>query len=173
MTPPTDAHAGKSPREEARATTATLASDGGFSAEATNTLTSVLDELIPPSSDGRLPGAGQLGLAEFVIEALQKTPELAASVARGLAELDRQARQRMAPGFAALPRDDKVDLLKQWDLVIPVTLQACAGYYCQARVIDALGFEARAPHPEGYEVEPSDLSLLDAVRQRPKLYREC
>ncbi len=31
--------------------------------------------------------------------------------------------------------------------------------------------EARPPFPDGYEVESDDLTLLDAVRGRPKLYR--
>lgn len=78
-----------------------------------------------------------------------------------------------APHFAALARDDKVQLLNQWGFVLPLMVHVCAGYYQHARVVEALGLEARAPHPKGYEMEPNDLSLLDAVRRRPKLYREC
>jgi hypothetical protein len=144
-----------------------------FSADETSILASVLDEIIPPTADGRLPGAGQLGLAEFVVEALRQTPELAAMVARGLAELDEQARACNAPGFTTLAREDKVRLLNNWGFVLPLMVHACAGYYRHARVINALGLEARPPHPKGYEMAPNDLSLLDAVRRRPRLYREC
>lgn len=153
--------------------TTTAATNPGFSADHQRTLASVLDELIPPSADGRLPGAGQLGLAGYVIEALQKTPELAAMVAQGLSELDDQARRRHAGDFATLARADKVQLLTEWGFVLPLMVHVCAGYYQHARVVEALGLEVRAPHPKGYEMEPNDLSLLDDVRRRPKLYRQC
>lgn len=145
----------------------------GFSEDQKRVLTSVLDEIIPPSADGRLPGAGQLGLAGYVVEAVQKMPELAAMVAQGLSDLDDQARRRNAASFAALSREDKLQLLNEWSFVLPLTLHTFTGYYQQARVVEALGLQARAPHPNGYQMEPNDLSLLDAVRRRPKLYREC
>jgi hypothetical protein len=46
-------------------------------------------------------------------------------------------------------------------------------YYQAPRVVEALGLEARPPHPKGYEVELGDLTLLDEVRRRGKLYRDC
>ena len=36
----------------------------------------------------------------------------------------------------------------------------------------SLGVEVRPPFPKGFEVERGDWSLPDAVRARPKLYRE-
>jgi hypothetical protein len=39
-------------------------------------------------------------------------------------------------------------------------------------VLEAIGMEARAPFPKGFEVEPGDLSLLDPVRRRGRVYRE-
>ncbi len=144
-----------------------------LSKEEYRVLTSVLDEIIPPSTDGRLLGAGQLGLAGYVVEALQKTPELVAMVAQGLSELDNQARSRNAPGFAALAREDKLRLLNEWRFLLPLTLHTYTGYYQHAQVMEALGLEARPPHPKGYHMEPNDLSLLDPVRRRANLYREC
>jgi hypothetical protein len=147
--------------------------DTVFSEDQKCVLTSVLDEIIPPSADGRLPGAGQLGLAGHVVAAMQKTPELAAMVAQGLSDLDDQARGRNASSFAALAPETKVQLLNEWGFVLPLTLHTFTGYYQHPRVVEALGLEARAPHPKGYHMEPNDLSLLDSVRRRPKLYREC
>ena len=46
-------------------------------------------------------------------------------------------------------------------------------YYEQPSVLLALGLEPRPPHPLGHTLEPGDLSLLDPVRRRPKLYRDC
>jgi hypothetical protein len=49
-----------------------------------------------------------------------------------------------------------------------------SAYYTHPRVVEALGFEARAPHPRGYEMDTVDLApLLAAVRRRGKMYREC
>ena len=45
-------------------------------------------------------------------------------------------------------------------------------YYRDDRVLLALGHEARAPFPKGYEVEQGDWSLLEAVKHRPALWRD-
>ncbi len=137
------------------------------------TLVAVLDEIIPPSDDGQFPGAGQIGLAGHVEEALQDAPELRVMIMQGLSDLDTQARSRKATDFAALPRADKIQLLNEWGFVLPLTLHTFTAYYQHPRVLAALGLEPRPPHPKGYEMQPNDLSLLDAVRRRPKLYREC
>ena len=44
--------------------------------ELTRNLSAVLDELIPPSADGRLPGAGALGLASAIEEKMREQPDL-------------------------------------------------------------------------------------------------
>lgn len=144
----------------------------GFSADEKRVLASVLDEIIPPSTDGKLPGAGRLGLISYINAALQNTPELRSMIVQGLSDLDSLARSRNAPGFAVLSREDKLQLLNEQAFVLPLTFHTYAGYYQHARVVEALGLEARPPHPKGYHMEPNDLSLLDGVRRRPKLYRE-
>jgi hypothetical protein len=145
----------------------------GFSADETRTLASVLDEIIPPSADGRLPGAGDLGLAGYITQAIRQTPEIRPMIAQGLADLDELARGRKAPSFAALPQEDKRQLLSEQGFVLPLALHASGGYYQHPRVVTALGLEARPPHPKGYEMEPTDLAILDAVRRHSKHYREC
>ena len=40
----------------------------------TMVLNAILDELIPPSADGRIPGAGQLGVASFFATASAYAP---------------------------------------------------------------------------------------------------
>jgi len=144
-----------------------------FTADEQRTLASVLDELIPPSDDGRFPGAGELGLAGYVEEVLRTTTNLRSMITQGLSDLDNLARTRNAPGFAALAREDKVQLLNEQAFVLPLTFHAYASYYQNARVLEALGLEARPPHPKGYEMEPNELSLLDAVLPHSKRYRQC
>jgi hypothetical protein len=145
----------------------------GFSEDETRVLVSVLDEIIPPSADGKRPSAGQLGLAVYLDAALQKTPALRSMIVEGLADLDNQARCRYATGFAALSPENKLQLLNEQAFVLPLTLQTYTGYYQHPQVVGALGLEARAPHPKGYQMEPNDLTLLDGVRRRSKMYREC
>ena len=46
-------------------------------------------------------------------------------------------------------------------------------YYRDDRVLLSLGLEARPPFPKGHTLEQGDLSLLDPVRARPKLWRDA
>ncbi len=94
-------------------------------------------------------------------------------IAQGVSDLDEQARSSKAAPFTALSRADKLELMNQQAFILPLTLHVYTGYYQHPRVVEALGLEARPPHPKGYEMQPNDLSLLDAVRRRPRLYREC
>ena len=45
-------------------------------------------------------------------------------------------------------------------------------YYRDDRVLRSLGLEARPPFPKGHALEQGEWSLLDAVRARPKLWRD-
>jgi hypothetical protein len=45
-------------------------------------------------------------------------------------------------------------------------------YYRDDRVFRALGLEPRAPYPQGRALEQGDWSLLDAVRGRPRMWRD-
>jgi len=141
-------------------------------------LTLLLDELIPPSDDGRLPGAGALGLAVEVEAAVKATPALASPIQGGLAALERLSRARNAEGFGALSRAERVAVLHELEGADPVfvptlMMLAYVGYYGNERVVAVLKPDMRAPHPRGYDVEPDDGALLDPVRARGKLYRDC
>lgn len=149
-----------------------------FSADEERVLRSVLDEIVPPSADGRMPGAGEVGLVGPIEQALAAAPELGPVVAAGLSAVDAIARRRNPGGFAALAGRERLEVLDelatQDQAFLPtLTFLTYANYYQDARVLRALGFEPRPPHPRGYEMKPNDLTLLDAVRRRPKMYREC
>jgi hypothetical protein len=45
-------------------------------------------------------------------------------------------------------------------------------YYRDDRVIAALGLEPRPPFPKGHSLQQGDWSLLDAVRGRPRMWRD-
>lgn len=141
-----------------------------------HTLAAVLDGIIPPSPDGRLPGAGQLGLASVVDAALDQMAGLRPIIAQGLDVLDERARGRDADGFAALSDGGRLEVLNGMAEDDPVFLPGLVfhcytAYYRNPRVIALLGLEARPPYPEGYEMEPDDFGLLQAVRTRAPMYR--
>jgi len=142
------------------------------------TLTSVLDEIVPPSDDGRLPGAGTLGVGAHIEQVIQRAPGPDLTVAPGLAAAEALASERHGRRFAELSRAQKLDVLRALDATHPafvptLTFHAYVGYYQHPRVLEALGLEARPPHPAGYAMAPNDLTLLDAVRARPKIYRDA
>jgi hypothetical protein len=45
-------------------------------------------------------------------------------------------------------------------------------YYRDDRVLRSLGHEPRSPFPKGHVLEQGDWSLLDAVKGRPRLWRD-
>jgi hypothetical protein len=140
------------------------------------TLAAVLDTLVPPSPARGLRGAGELGLAAAVAEELSSTPGLGELIAAGLARIEASAGS--AAGFADLDAAARARLLDEDATGDPAFVRLLVAptyvhYYEQPSVLTALGLEARPPHPLGHALEPGDLSLLDPVRRRPKLYRDC
>jgi hypothetical protein len=138
----------------------------------------VLDELIPPRPDRNLPGAGALGIGALVEQAAAASPEVGPALTQGFNALEDLARRSDQKGFGALSRTARVSMLKALESAEPTFIPtlltlACVGYYSNEQVLVALNGEARPPHPNGYTLEPDDWSLLEPVRARPKLYREC
>ncbi len=134
----------------------------------------VLDELIP-ARDSSLPGAGALGLGATVESRLGAAVALVAS---GLAALDALANTRKARDFVDLPREVRVELLREvaashLGFVENLIVHLYSAYYQHPRVIEAIGLENRPPYPDGYELESGDLGLLDLVRERARLYRDA
>jgi hypothetical protein len=139
-------------------------------------LAAVLDAIIPRGADGRMPGAGELGLAREIEE---KLGAMVAFTARGLDALDGLARERGAAGFAAVAPADRADVLNAHAAADPgflpgLVFQVYSAYYQHPRVLEGLGLEPRPPHPKGYALEQPDLdALLAPVRARAKLYRDA
>jgi hypothetical protein len=148
----------------------------GFSTEHERMLEALLDVVIPPSSNGQLPGAGALGLAEHVARTVQQTPMLGPVVEYGLSALADLAAARRAGGWPVLSMEERADVLREFTATDQFFLPAFmflvySGYYQHPRVVEVLGLEARAPHPEGYAMDAGDFTLLDAVRRRGPIHR--
>lgn len=135
-----------------------------------STLASVLDVLLPERDDGRLPGAGALGLADAVDSTTRASP-LRPGIAAALASL-------ASGGFSAGSPSEKLARLQALAQEAPAVFQALlaqayGAYYTHPSVVETLGLPPRPPFPNGYDVPPTDFSVLDPVRRRAKLYREC
>ena len=149
-----------------------------FTPDQERALICVLNEIIPSSGDGKMPGAGDIGLVAQILAAVEQRPELGASIARGLSALDGVARRKHADGFATLSREAKVAALEEVaaaeeGFLIGLMFPTFVAYYQHPRVLEGLGREPRPPFPQGFEVPPFDLTLVDPVRRRGKMYRDC
>lgn len=148
-----------------------------FSADQLRTLAAALDEIIPASADGRLPGAGFLAGGERFASVVRLMPGLDVGLSVGLAALDEHARKRGAGGFSSLAGPDRLAVLNEVaaadaGLVPSLMFVAYTTYYVEDLVIAAIGMEPRPPHPQGFAMDASDPALLEPVRARGKLYRE-
>jgi len=138
-------------------------------------LVAMLDELIPPSSDGRVPGAGQLGVAGFFPTATQYAPDPVAAVNEVLTFVIDQG------NFLDADRNGKIAILKRAEVEHPQAFETLSrltymGYYSRPDTRPLFGVGAHPIHPTGYDVAPesaADLATLTApVRGRGKAYRD-
>jgi hypothetical protein len=148
------------------------ATAAAFSADERRALACVLDALIPPSADGRLPGAGAAGVATHVESVLRTLPDLRAMVVEGLRDLDVQARAQHDRPFVELGAAERAALVAMQGFGYALVPHTYIGYYQVDSVLEAIGIEPRPPHPKGYVVPENDLTLLEPVRARGKRYRE-
>ncbi|HYR95727.1 MAG TPA: gluconate 2-dehydrogenase subunit 3 family protein [Candidatus Binatus sp.] len=151
--------------------------DDGFTADEERVLRTLLDDILPPSDDGRLPGAGTIGLAAHIVRTVRKTPMLRPVVEYGLGALADLAAKRSPGGWPALSKQERSAVLEDFTATDQFFLPAFlfllySGYYQHPRVVEALGLEARAPHPKGFAMEADDWTVLEPVRTRGKTYRD-
>jgi hypothetical protein len=151
-----------------------MTADAWLTDDQRTALTAVLDAVIPPSANGRLPGAGSVGLTEEIEQALAASSEL---VLACLAAVETGAADQGC-AFAELATPARAALLSEIAAAQPAFLPSLifhvyTRYYQTPEVLEALGLEPRPPYPKGYEIVENDLGLLDPVRGRPKLFREA
>ena len=135
-------------------------------------LDGILDEIIPPSANGRIPGAGALGVADHLLAVADRDPEVRALFEQGLAGAGR--------GFAGLDGDARRDMLKRLETEEKTFFRALIrhtymGYYSRSDVRALFGLSPEPTQPRGYDVPPDDAEemaeLLASVRAREPCYR--
>lgn len=135
----------------------------------------VLNMIVPPSADGRMPGAAEVDVPTYLYA---EAPDALPVLCRELEELERRSSERFARGFAELEQRERKSLIEEMRAREPsfmsgLAMETLACYYQHDRVLEALGMEARPPYPKGYQVVQGDLSLLEPVRARGKIYRDA
>jgi hypothetical protein len=152
-----------------------IGTDSPFHEAQRATLQCLLDMIVPASADGRLPSAADVGVDTHLrLHAADAIPALCDE----LDAVDAAARREHGAAFAALPQADRqalVDVLRARDarFLRRLAVEAVTCYYQHDRVLEAIGLEPRPPFPKGYQVHAGDLSLLEPVRQRGRIWREA
>lgn len=145
-------------------------SEALLSSEESQSLHRIASIMIPASRDYDIPGADDRMIFADIIGSLDRD---FGDVRNGLAALSTLA----GGSFVDLDGERAASVLEQF-LASGSTAATVLGrvilqcYYRDDRVLRSLGLEARPPFPKGHTLEQGDWSLLDAVRARPKLWRD-
>ena len=133
-------------------------------------LRDIAGTMIPANAERDLPGADDPAIQADIVRTVNRDLP---RVKEAIAAIAAQA----GGTFGALDVDRREALINDYyegKSAPAVTLGRVilGAYYRDDRVLTALGVEPRAPFPKGYAVEQGDWSLLDAVRNRPQLWRD-
>ena len=140
--------------------------------EQERTLVALLKLIIPPSEDGKMPGAADVGFLAYM-----HNENLIPWVREGLLSIAEETHKRYGQEFSVLRSSEQSELIgklrrRLFRFFSRLTTEVIQCYYQHDRVLEAIGLEARAPFPDGYVLEDGDLTLLEPVYQRGKIYRD-
>ena len=132
-------------------------------------LDSILNQLVPGSRERNIPGAGEIGVADYLASVAARRPEFDAALRRLLSRMSglagcidtgavRQLERAMPKEFAEL------------------LTETYKGYYSRPDMRAKVGVGAHPVHPSGYEVAQESAefmdSLIEPVRARGPFYRD-
>jgi hypothetical protein len=126
--------------------------------------------MVPASTEYGVPGADDETIFADIVRSLGRDKN---DVCKALAML-----RDMTDGNFAELDDAKAEaaatqlLSREGPELIALGRAVLQCYYRDDRVMRALGLEPRAPFPRGHVLEQGDWSLLDAVRGRPRMWRD-
>tara|TARA_B100001146_G_C16068508_1_gene385347 strand:- start:401 stop:859 length:459 start_codon:yes stop_codon:yes gene_type:complete len=136
-------------------------------------LTVALNCIIP--EEGNMPGAGDLGVIEFIENLVAPDPKLRRLVNEGLSQIVIAASAQSGQEFVEMDKDGQNKALKEVQARQPAffdfLLRQCYnGYYTNAQIQDLIGYQR--PSPGEYEYKPFDESLLEPQRQRAPFWTQ-
>jgi hypothetical protein len=149
-----------------------ISTDNPLSEQQKEMLAIVVDMMIP--AEGEMPSAADPLIMTAIIEGMGDNAYLVVQALSKLNELSSEKYKRLFAQLDSGQRDEIITAFKSSHTELVQLIQYCTAsqYYLDDRVVQALGMEARSPHPGGYNVEATDWSLLDVVRGREKIYRK-
>ena len=138
-------------------------------------LVEVLDCIVP--RDGDIPGAGEVGVAVYIGGEMDYSKYLKALIEEVLISIEETSQEMYSQCFGILPDRSKVDVLSRVESengeFFKELVRLCySGYYIDPEIRQFLGLEQRPPFPVGYDMEPLDMSLLENVKSRGRIYRD-
>ena len=143
-----------------------IATDHPLTTSQQQTLSALLDTLLPASDDGNMPSAQVLDFVGYLNE---KAADFISNVVEIVGHFD--------AAFAGLALAERYLVLEAFSKAEPklfegLLLHAYACYYQDDRVLEGIGSAAGPPFPRGNTVEAGDLALLDPVLHRSQAYRK-
>lgn len=142
-----------------------------FTADEQKILRIIVSHIIPPCIEPPMPGADDDAIFADIRHTARRDE---ACIREAITEVGEMADGR----FAVLTRAQQAELLEHFRSAHPMLARSCEVvtarcYYRDDRVMRSIGMEARPPFPQGFDVEPGELDLLEPVRQRGKIYRDA
>jgi hypothetical protein len=130
----------------------------------------LLGFMVPSSTDYRVPGADDGAIFADIVCSLGRDQS---AVRKALAILREMAGEDFAAIDEAEVEATAMALLRREGPEITALGRAVLHcYYRDERVVRSLGLEPGAPFPKGHIVQQGDWSLLDAMRNRPQMWRD-
>ena len=126
--------------------------------------------MVPASAEYGVPGADDEAIFADIVSSLgrdRNDVRAALAMLREIASGDFAALDEPAAETAAMTL-----LGREGSVVTALGRAVLQCYYRDDRVMRAVGIVPRAPFPQGRVLEPGDWSLLDAVRGRPRMWRD-
>lgn len=147
-----------------------MSDDSGLTAAEVRDLRRLAGIMVPASTQHDVPGADDEIIFADILrslgrdrDAVLKALALLRELAEGdFSELDAEKAEAAATKLLA----------RHGPVVIGLGRAVLQCYYRDDRVFRALGRELRAPFPRGHDVPQGDWSLLDIVKERPRMWRD-
>ena len=132
----------------------------------------ILNMIIPRSEDGKMPGAIDVGFFTFI-----DNTEKFFWIKEGINKIIDEAQNKYGNNFSNLDVSEQTEIINQlrrtyFRFFNNLTIQVMQCYYKNENVLESIGLEGRPPFPNGYQIEKGDLSLLEPVFLRGKIYRD-
>lgn len=134
-----------------------ISTDHPLSASQRFLLAALLDTLVPASDDGAMPSAADVGFDRYLVtQAADFVPALTVVL------------DHFAPSFGEASTTERCAHVTLFGAQNPPLFQALLNrvydcYYQSDRVRTQIGVATGAPFPQGNQLAPGDLSLLDPV----------